>query len=72
MDDKQKTIPFPEINQRYRAMYKWELAQKAGVTLQVLRAWIKNDGLNVPKSYKMLPPNIVKELCERYVIILDD
>ena len=32
MDDKQKTIPFPEINQRYRAMYKWELAQKAGVT----------------------------------------
>lgn len=72
MDDQQKKIPFPELNQRYRAMYKRELAEKAGVTLQVLRGWIKKDGLNVPKSYKMLPPNIVKELCERYVIFIDD
>ncbi|MDO4727070.1 MAG: hypothetical protein Q4A56_07635 [Porphyromonadaceae bacterium] len=53
-------------------MYKQELARAAGVTLQVLRKWLKDDNIELPKKYKMLPPHIVKFLCEKYVIILEE
>ena len=56
----------------YKAMYKQELARAAGVTLQVLRKWLKDDNIELPKKYKMLPPHIVKFLCEKYVIILEE
>lgn len=70
--EQQKSIQFPPIEQRYVAMYKSELARKAGVSLDILRRWIKEDNIPVPKRCKMLPPVWVKYLCEKYVIILDE
>ncbi len=57
---------------KYKAMYKSELAREAGVTLRVLNNWIKNDGIEIPTYCRLLPPNVVKFLCEKYVIILEN
>lgn len=57
---------------KYKAMYKSELAREAGVTLRVLNNWLKNDGIDIPKYCRLLPPNVVKFLCEKYVIILEN
>lgn len=58
--------------QVYKAMLKSELARYAGVSLKTLNQWINQDNINIPKHYKLLPPYIVKHLCEKYVIILDE
>ena len=60
---------------KYRAMYKSELAAAAGVSLQTFRNWIKNDTQQlaqrgVSKTTKILPPNAVQYLCEKYVIYI--
>ena len=56
-----------------KAMLKSELAAAAGVSRDTLRRWLNSDadylrsqGLN-PKA-KMLPPQVVRYLCEKYDI----
>ena len=56
-----------------KAMLKSELAAAAGVSRDTLRRWLHSDaeylrsqGLN-PKA-KMLPPQVVRYLCEKYDI----
>jgi len=57
----------------YRAMYKSELAEAAGVSLDTFRRWMKSDvdhlkQWNISIHTKLLPPHVVKYLCEKYVI----
>ncbi len=56
-----------------KAMYKSELAAAAGVTRDTFRRWLHSDadylrsqGIH-PKT-KMLPPQVVRYLCEKYDI----
>ena len=58
-----------------KAMYKSELAEAAGVTRDTFRRWLRSDidflrsqGLN-PKA-KVLPPQVVAHLVEKYNIDL--
>ncbi len=58
-----------------KAMLKSELAAAAGVTRDTFRRWLHSDaeylrsqGLN-PKT-KILPPQVVRYLCEKYDIEL--
>lgn len=58
---------------RYKAMHKGELAEAAGVTRQTLSNWMKSDRemlaeMGVGLMQKILPPNAVKYLCEKYCI----
>ena len=58
-----------------KAMYKSELAEAAGVTRDTFRRWLRSDinylrsqGLS-PKA-KVLPPQVVRYLSEKYDIEL--
>lgn len=58
-----------------KACSKYELAQAAGVSTETFRRWLKSDktffeahGIS-PKA-KVLPPIVVKYLCEKYCIDL--
>lgn len=58
-----------------RAMYKYELARKAGVSSKTFARWLKNDtdtllSFGVLPRSKLLPPPAVKFICEKYVIDL--
>ena len=60
----------------YKSMYKFELADAAGVSRQTFYNWTKQDEpalreMGVPRNAKMLPPNAVKFLCEKYCIALE-
>lgn len=58
-----------------RAMYKYELARKAGVSSKTFARWLKNDTEQLrvlgalPRS-KLLPPQAVKYVCQKYAIDL--
>jgi len=57
----------------YRAMYKSELADAAGVSRQTLWSWLRSDAkelaaMGVSRNTKLLPPQAVRYLCEKYVI----
>lgn len=59
----------------YRSMYKYELADAAGVSMSTFRRWIKSDievlaKFGCKKKRKILPPGAVQFLCEKYVITL--
>lgn len=58
---------------KYKAMYKYELAQAAGVSVGTFRRWIRTDRkelerLGFKKKCQLLNPACVKYLCEKYVI----
>lgn len=58
---------------KYKAMYKNELAQIAGVSRDTFRRWIKSDeetlrSLGCKKKDQLLNPAAVRYLCEKYVI----
>lgn len=60
----------------YKSMYRYELAEAAGVSVRTLRKWMFNNaqqlkdlGYNI--SDGILCPGVVKFMCEKYVIILD-
>ena len=58
---------------RYRAMYKSELAEAAGVSRVTLWAWMKRDravlsAMGVSPHSKKLPARVVRYLDERYCI----
>lgn len=60
---------------KFKAMYKSELADAAGVSLKTLSRWLKRDrnyfaSVGVSVKQKMLPPMAVKYICEKYVIEL--
>lgn len=59
-----------------RAMYKYELAQAAGVSRDTMRNWMRSchddlTELGVTPRSKMLTPAAVKYLCRKFVIELD-
>lgn len=56
-----------------KAMLKSELAERAGVTRQTFRNWLQNDrkelaAMGVSRMTKVLPPQAVKYLSEKYDI----
>lgn len=61
---------------RYKAMYKSELAEAAGVSRMTLYRWLKAPEIRklmrkegIKDTCKLLPPHVVKGICERYVIL---
>ena len=55
---------------------KIELARAAGVSGETFRRWLRTDKVFLEKHHitaktKMLPPNVVKYLCEKYDIELE-
>lgn len=56
-----------------KAMYRYELARYAGVSVRTLKRWIKSDKELSEKlrGHKgLIPASIVKEICDKYVIFL--
>lgn len=58
-----------------KAMSKFELAEAAGVSRETFRRWLRNDKAffeanNISSNAKILPPKVVKYLCEKYCIDL--
>lgn len=56
-----------------KACTKFELAEAAGVSPETLRRWLKSDKAfleahNITPQTKILPPVVVKYLCEKYCI----
>ena len=56
-----------------KSMSKYELALAAGVRPSTFRRWLKTDREfleqnNVSPRAKILPPNVVRYLCEKYDI----
>lgn len=61
---------------KYRAMYKYRLAEKAGVSLRTFTRWLESDRAyfleqGISPSARLLPPHAVRYLCEKYDIDLD-
>ncbi len=60
-----------------KAMSKFELAEAAGVSKETFRRWLRTDKAyfeahNISPSAKILPPKVVKYLCEKYCIDVSD
>ena len=56
-----------------KAMLKSELAAAAGVTCDTFRRWLQSDvdylrSQGIGPKAKMLPPQVVRYLCEKYDI----
>lgn len=59
----------------YKSMYKYELADAAGVSMFTFRRWLQTceqelTRFGCKKTQKLLPPIVVKFLCEKYGIML--
>lgn len=58
-----------------KACSKFELASAAGVSAETFRRWLRNDKAyleanGISPSAKILPPKVVKYLCDKYCIEL--
>ena len=58
---------------KYKSMYKYELADAAGVSSQTFRRWLITDraalkSMGVSFKQRLLPPKAVHYLCEKYDI----
>lgn len=58
---------------KYKSMYKYELADAAGVSSQTFRRWLITDrarlkAMGVSVKQRLLPPKAVRYLCEKYDI----
>lgn len=56
-----------------RSYSKFELAQAAGVSADTFRRWMKSDRAfleanGITPNTRLLPPKVVKYLCEKYCI----
>ena len=56
-----------------KAMSKQQLANRAGVSLNTLNKWMKPlqeqlEAMGMPRNARMLPPNVVMFLAERFCI----
>ncbi len=63
------------MDTKYKAMYKYELADKAGVSNKTFNRWLKTDiqrlqEMGVKTSNKLLPPVAVEYICRKYAIDL--
>ncbi len=62
----------------YRAMYKYELAKCAGVSPSTFRKWLNHlyieelTPLGYSKTDSLLSPRVVKFLCDKLVISVND
>lgn len=57
----------------YKSMYKYELANAAGVSIDTFRSWLKSDkafltSMGITPRQQLLPPKAVRYLCEKYDI----
>ena len=57
-------------------MSKQQLADSAGVTVKTLMSWCKPyeeelGRMGMKPRAKVLPPNVVKFICERFTIIIE-
>lgn len=60
-----------------KSMFKSELASAAGVTCDTFRRWLHSDAdylssQNIKPKAKLLPPQVVAYLVEKYNIEVDD
>lgn len=60
---------------KYKSMYKYELADAAGVSPRTFTRWLNMHAvqlrkLGVTQNAHLLPPSAVKYLCETFVIEL--
>jgi len=67
------TILIIKTNQTMKSMTKYELADAAGVSAATFRRWLKTDRAFLEANHihprtKILPPKVVKYLCEKYCI----
>lgn len=58
---------------KYKSMYKYELANAAGVSSETFRRWLKSDkaflaSMGLKPKQQLLPPKVVRYLCEKYDI----
>lgn len=58
---------------KYKSMYKYELADAAGVSSQTFRRWLLTDkaalaAMGITPKQQLLPPKAVRYLCEKYDI----
>jgi hypothetical protein len=58
-----------------KAMLKSELAAAAGVSRDTFRRWLQSDmdyliSQNVDPKSRLLPPHVVRHLCDKYAIEL--
>ena len=58
---------------KYKSMYKYELANAAGVSSDTFRRWLQSDrtklkAMGVAPKQHLLPPKAVRYLCEKYDI----
>ena len=56
-----------------KAMSKQELADSAGISRRTLMNWLRPhaallERMGLQRNSKMLPPNVVKWICDRYCI----
>ena len=56
-----------------KAMYKYEIADRAGVTTKTLRRWLKPyqkelEAMGVKPKDQILNPSAVKFICEKFCI----
>ncbi|MBO5132113.1 MAG: hypothetical protein J6C20_03480 [Paludibacteraceae bacterium] len=60
-------------NIEIKAMYRYEIARYAGVSVRTLNRWISSDKeleKKVNQHKGLIPASIVKEICDKYVIFL--
>lgn len=60
-----------------KAKSKSELAEAAGISLDTLRKWCEPymkelEAMGLPPHAKVLPPNVVKFIAEKFCIDVDD
>jgi predicted DNA-binding protein (UPF0251 family) len=58
---------------KYKSMYKYELAEAAGVSSETFRRWLKSDrallaSMGVTPKQQLLPPKAVRYICDKYDI----
>lgn len=63
------------VGKSYKAMYKSELADRAGVSLGTLARWLRNPKhaavlheMGIQTRTKLLPPNAVRYICDTFCI----
>jgi DeoR/GlpR family transcriptional regulator of sugar metabolism len=59
-----------------KSMSKYELAEAAGVSAATFRRWLKTDRAfleanGITPKTKILPPNVVQYLCDKYCIDIE-
>ncbi|GHT17421.1 hypothetical protein FACS189429_1470 [Bacteroidia bacterium] len=54
--------------EKYTSKTKYQIAQAADVSLTTFNRWLKRDNIKLEKNVKILSPDVVKFLHEKYCI----